>query len=462
VAPPDRNGDAAADPTRPLDEPTGGGPATDETAPQPIAEPQAHELTRGPTVGPSTTEESRTPGPTDGPPETGAAEGPASELVDTPVGGLPAAGVRGKEARPLSRHPLVRAGVIAWSGVGLALASLGLLFVLGQIRLVVVPLVLALFPAALLAPVQEQLRRAKVPAALAALIVLLGGIGLLALVVVVLIPQVADELPRLTQQVQSGLDQLQAFLDSGPLGLDPQVIRDVIDDAQQAIAESDVLRTGVLGAAGAVAEMTTMLLLLLVVLFFYLKDGDRIAAWLRSLFPVTAQPHVGAVGTRAWVTVGAYFRGQLFVAFVDGLFIGIGLFIIGVPLALPLGVLVFFGGLFPIVGAVASGAVAILVALASGGPSMALMTLGIVLAVQQLESNILAPLVLGKATALHPLAVITVLTIGGILLGMLGAFLAVPIAASAARAVGYLRERRDGAPPTDADAAAAVEAATSV
>jgi putative heme transporter len=342
----------------------------------------------------------------------------------------------------LDGHPLLRMGVYAWSIVGIGIALLALLFVVGQVRLIVVPLVLALFPAALLAPVQELLERLRLPPALAALIVLLGGIGLIVGVALILIPQVADEVPRLTAQVQAGLNDLQAFLDEGPFGIDPQVIRDVISDIQESIGESDILRTGVLGAAGAVAEITTMLLLVLVVLFFYLKDGARIAAWVRSLFPDRVQHDVHEIGTRGWVTIGSYFRGQIFVALVDGIFIGIGIALLGVPLALPLGVIVFFASLFPIVGAVVSGALAVLVALASGGPGVALMALLIVIGVQQIESNLLAPLVLGKATALHPLAVITSLTAGGILLGVLGAFIAVPIAASIARGVGYLRERR--------------------
>jgi putative heme transporter len=355
-----------------------------------------------------------------------------------------------EEVQPISRHPFVRAGIVAWSAVGIALALMGVLYVLGLVRIVVTPLVLALFPAALLAPVHRGLRRARVPAALASLLVLLGGIGLLVLVGFVLVPQVAEEIPRISVQVQEGLEQLQVFLESGPFGLDPAAVTDTIARIQTQIAESEALRTGVVGAAGAVAEITTMLLLLLVVLFFYLKDGERIATWMRSLFPARAQPDAAAIGSRAWNTIGAYFRGQLFVALVDAIFIGIGIWLIGVPLALPLAVLVFFGGLFPIVGAVASGAVAILVALATGGPGLALATLAIVIAVQQIESNILAPLVLGKATELHPLAVITALTIGGILLGVLGAFLAVPVAASLARGVGYLRERHgSGTAPVD-------------
>lgn len=341
---------------------------------------------------------------------------------------------------------MVRAGIYAWSIIGLAIASMAVLFVVGQLRLVVVPLVLALFPAALLAPVYRLVRRTGLPDALAALVVLLGSLGILVGVGFILVPQVADEMPRLSAQVQSGLTQLQDFLDSGPLGIDPQVIQTTIADLQTTIAESDVLRTGVLGAAGAVAEIATMLLLLLVVLFFYLKDGTGIAGWLRSLFPERVQDDVAEIGTRGWTTIGSYFRGQIFVALVDAVFIGIGLALLRVPLALPLGVLVFFASLFPIVGAIASGVIAVLVALAAGGPSTALFALLIVIGVQQLESNVLAPLVLGKATSLHPLAVLTSLTAGGILLGVLGAFLAVPVAASLARGVGYLREKRRAAP----------------
>jgi putative heme transporter len=373
-------------------------------------------------------------------PESAAAQPPVPAVppqLDRPRGPIDA----------LSGHPLLRLGLYAWASIGIGLGLLALLFVVGQVRLIVVPLVLALFPAALLAPVQKALLRLRLPPAVAALIVVLGGIGLLVGVGLILVPQVADEVPRLTAQVQAGLNDLQAYLDEGPFGIDPQAIRDGIEGIQEGIAESDILRTGVLGAAGAVAEITTMLLLMLVVLFFYLKDGTRIAEWGRSLFPRTVQHDVHEIGTLGWVTIGSYFRGQIFVALVDGVFIGIGIALLGVPLALPLGVLVFFASLFPIVGAVVSGALAVLVALASGGPGVALMALLIVIGVQQIESNLLAPLVLGKATALHPLAVITSLTAGGILLGVLGAFIAVPIAASIARSVGYLRQRRMATTP---------------
>lgn len=339
-------------------------------------------------------------------------------------------------------HPFVRAGIFAWAAIGLALTALGVLYVVGLVRLVVTPLVLALFPAALLMPIQKRLQRLGAPPALAALLVLLASIGVLVLIGFVLVPQIADEIPVLREQVEDGLGRLQAYLDTGPFGLDPEAVREFFTNVQSQITQSDGLRTGVLGAAGAVAELTTSVLLLLVVLFFYLKDGDRIAAWIAELFPRPARGDVSVLGDVAWNTVGAYFRGQLFIAFVDGLLIGVGAALLGVPLPVPLGVLVFFGALFPIVGAIVSGAVAVLVALASGGFSLALWMLIVVVGVQQIEGNFLAPVVLGRATELHPLAVITALTVGGILLGILGAFLAVPVAASLARSIGYLRNGR--------------------
>jgi putative heme transporter len=346
----------------------------------------------------------------------------------------------------LLSHPLVRGGFYAWALIGLLAVAVAALFTVAQLRLVIVPILLALFPAALLTPVSGWLRRRGFPPGLAAVVTLLGSLALLVLVVQFIVVQVIDQWPRLAQSALQGFEALQAYLETGPLGIDPTWIRDTTDTAQERLFEADLVRTGVLGVAGAVAEIVAMTLLLLVVLFFYLKDGVRIAQWLRNLFPQRAREDVGAMGTRAWTTIAAYIRGQLLVALVDAVFIGIGLAILRVPLALPLAVLVFFGGLFPIVGAVVTGALAVLVALADRGLLIALIALAIVIVVQQIESNVLAPMVLGKATELHPLAVLTSLTAGGILLGVLGAFIAVPITASLVRAIGYLRQRHAAVP----------------
>jgi putative heme transporter len=374
--------------------------------------------------------------------DSGAQQARAGEAPASPAASRPPPGsARIDGWTELLRHPLIRAGFYAWAVVGVLACAVVLLYVVAQLRLVVVPVVLALFPAALLVPLTRRLQERGMPGALAALLVLLGGLTILGVVGQFIVTRVIAEWPRLEDSIVQGWEDLQAFLATGPLGIDPTWIRDGLAAVQQQVVQADIIRTGVLGVASAVAEIVAMLVLLLVVLFFYLKDGPRIARWLRDLFPRTVREDVEAMGTRAWTTIAGYIRGQLLVALVDGVFIGVGIWILGVPLALPLGVLVFFGGLFPIVGAVVTGAIAVLVALADGGPLIALIALGIVIAVQQLESNVLAPMVLGKATALHPLAVLTSLTAGGILLGVLGAFIAVPIAASITRAIGYLRAR---------------------
>lgn len=345
--------------------------------------------------------------------------------------------------RPLTSLPLVRAGVIGWSIIGVLAGLVVLAYVAGTLRLVVIPVVLALFPAALLAPVSEWLRR-KVPAAVASLLTLLLFIGVLAGAITLIVPQVQAEIPTLTESVEQGIQDVQDYIEeTQPFGLDMATIVERAQGLQDEIMSSGALQTGAIGAATAAAEFTTMLLLLLVVLFFYLKDGAQIAGWLRDLFPRRTRPDAQAIGERVWTTVGAYFRGQLTVALFDAVFIGVGLAILGVPLVLPLAVLVFIGGLFPIVGAVVAGLLAVLVALADAGFVTALIALAIVIGVQQVEGNVLAPLVLGKATELHPLAVILSLTAGGVLLGVLGAFLAVPVAASVARGIGYLRDRAE-------------------
>jgi putative heme transporter len=155
------------------------------------------------------------------------------------------------------------------------------------------------------------------------------------------------------------------------------------------------------------------------------------------------------VGDRVWYTLGAYFRGQLIVAAVDAFFIGLGLFLLGVPLALPLALLVFFGGLFPVVGAFTAGALAVLVALADQGLIVALLVLALNVAVQQAEGNLLEPLIVGRATKLHPLAVLVALTAGAVTFGILGAFLAVPVVASLNAGLGFLFTRDMERPPEE-------------
>lgn len=357
--------------------------------------------------------------------------------LDEPAQELPAAPV-------LWRRPVLRVALFAWAVVGVAGAAWVLWQVVTALSIVVIPLILALFPAAVLAPVVAWLRKRRVPNAPAALLAMLLGLLLIGGVIAVIAPSVSAQVEDFGKSVQQGIDSIESFLQSGPFGLPPVQMSDVIDRAQKGLTKAvqgGGVGQGVLGALTAVTETVAGFLFGLVALFFYLKDGPRIARWMRNLFPQSWREDAEEVGVRAWQTLGAYIRGQLLIALVDAILIGIAIVVLGVPLAMPLIVLVFIGGLFPLVGAIVAGLVAVLVALATQGPVDALILLVVILVVQEIEGDVLAPLILGRATELHPLATLTALTAGAVLLGGLGAFLAIPVTASVTRGVKYLRER---------------------
>ncbi|MPZ86688.1 MAG: AI-2E family transporter [Nitriliruptorales bacterium] len=351
----------------------------------------------------------------------------------------------GAESRRQRSHPFLQIGRYAWATVGIVAVLVVLGFISSRLTLVVVPLTLALFPAALLAPVAACLKRHRVPPGLASLLTILGLLLLLGATIGGLVPVVTAEIPDLVESFQQGVAELEAFLQANPFGMGIGGIEELIEQGRRQLQEAaGQIATGAFAFAGQAAEVLVGMVFLFVVLFFYLKDGDRIGGGILGTFPERMRPDVEAIGGRVWYTVGRYFRGQLLIALVDAVLIGIGLLILGVPLALPLAVLVLFGGLFPIVGALVSGFVAVLVALADGGITTALLTLALIVGVQQAEGNVLEPLVLGRAISLHPLIVLGALTAGGVTLGVLGAFLAVPVAASVARVVDYARERDRG------------------
>ena len=346
--------------------------------------------------------------------------------------------------RALIDRPTIRSGVYAWAVVGITLVIIAAGIVVGQISLVAIPLALALFPAAVLYPPARWLKQHNFPDAAAAAVVLIAFIAIVAGIIAFVVPQVTNEVDNLATSLQDGIEQLRQTLEDGFLFLPPISlgnITDTIVERGREIIQGEGFRSGAFSAATTAGRFLTGLVLALFALFFYLKDGPRIAHWVRNLFPRRLRDDVGNVLRLGWSTIGNYFQGQLLVAVIDAFFIGLGLVILGVPLAIPLGVLVLFGALFPIVGAIVSGGVAVLVALATQGFGTALAVLAIVIGVQQLEGNLLQPIILGRATSLHPLAVIAALTIGASLLGVLGAFIAVPIAAGLARTAGYLRHR---------------------
>jgi predicted PurR-regulated permease PerM len=345
---------------------------------------------------------------------------------------------------------LLEIGRRAWALVGVLLVGVAAFLALSRVSPLVVGLLLALFPAALLAPAAGWLRARAVPRTLAALLPIVGLITALALTVRFVVPSVAEEAPALLDAAQRGVDRVREFLSSAglPSGIDS--LEEVVNGGLGS-GGTDLAGRG-LSLASSVVSFGTGLTVLVIALFFYLRDGRRLWSALTDLSPARHRQAVQAIGERVWWTLGSYFRGQLIIALFDAVFIGLGLLLLDVPLALPLAVVVFLGGLFPIVGALVSGLLAVLVAFADAGLATAALTLGLVVLVQQLESNLLEPWILSKAIALHPLVVLSAITAGALSLGVLGAFLSVPLAASVARALDYLRGRTPDAGPGSAPA----------
>jgi putative heme transporter len=356
---------------------------------------------------------------------------------------------------------LWRVGRSAWALVGLAVALALLGYIASALVIVIVPVVLALFPATLLAPLADRLRGFGLPSALAAVVSLLVGLVVFFGILAGAIALVIADAPELLESAAAGVGEIEAWLEDDPLGIGVEGFSDLLAFAQEQLGEVGDLAGQASTAAVLAFEVVAGLLLLFVVLFFYLKDGRRLRDAIVTTAPAARQPLVRESLDRAWNTLSGYVQGQLMVAFFDAVFIGIGLLILGVPLALPLAILVLFGGLFPIVGAVATGSLAVLVALADGGLTTGLIVLGIVVAVQQIEGNVLEPLILGRTIHLHPFVVITAITAGAAVLGILGAFLAVPVAAIIARVVDLIRGRVEEDADDAAEASAAAKATAS-
>lgn len=310
----------------------------------------------------------------------------------------------------------------------------------GEARLAVVPFIVALLLTTALAPPAAALRRRGAPAALAAAVVLLGFVGAVAGTLALLGPTVGSEMDDLGRQVRSGaeeaLDRLSGLglLENDTDGFLDQVIA-------QLKANAGGIGSGVVTGALVAAELVAGALLALVSTFFLLKDGDRL--WRRlvaGLGPARGEA-VDEIGRGIWLKLGAYVRGTIVVALFDAVFIGLALWVIGVPLVVPLAVLTFATAFIPIIGATVAGAAAVLVALVTGGMHDALLALAAVIAVQQIESQLLSPVVVGRAVRVHPLAILLAVTAGGVLAGILGAALATPLLAAIVTAAQVVQAR---------------------
>jgi predicted PurR-regulated permease PerM len=330
----------------------------------------------------------------------------------------------------------------AWRLGLILLVIAALVWLLSKISFLIIPVMVAALLAGLLSPISRWLRARRVSNGGAVAITVLGFIGLIGGSLALVGRQLVAGFSELWSEALAGIQKIQGWLAEGPLHLTAAQIDQYLKEATDALQNnSSSILSGALSFGSTAGHFAAGLILALFVLIFFLLEGDRIWAFLVRLLPRNARAATFGAGRKGWASMVSYARIQMFVAFVDAVGIGVGAAIIGVPLALPLGVLVFIGSFIPIVGALVTGAVAVLLAHVANGWVNALIMLGIVLLVQQLESHILQPLVMGKAVALHPVAVILSVAAGSYLAGIPGALFSVPILAVANSAIRYIAAR---------------------
>ncbi|SEF80147.1 Predicted PurR-regulated permease PerM [Actinacidiphila yanglinensis] len=334
------------------------------------------------------------------------------------------------------------AAEIGWRLLILAGTVWVLMRVIGAVRLVVLAFVAALLITALLQPFVARLKRMGVPRGLATAMVFIGGFIVMGLVGWFVVWQVMDNIDNLSSSLQDGIDQGKKWLLNSPFHVTDDQINQVANNLSNALGHNtkQITDAGLQGVT-VIVEFLTGVLLAMFSTLFLLYDGPNIWNWVLRLFPEDARVGLAEAGPRAWRTLTLYVRGTVIVAMIDAICIGVGIFFLGVPMAVPLAVVIFLSSFVPLVGAVASGAVAVVVALVTEGPFTALLVLGVVLAVQQIEGHILQPFILGRAVRVHPLAVVLSVAAGSLVAGIGGAISAVPLVAVSNTVVGVLRAR---------------------
>ena len=346
--------------------------------------------------------------------------------------------------------PFVRkAAAWSWRLLVILGAIVALLWLIHRLEVIVVPVALAAILTALLLPAVDWLDRRGAPRGAAVALVLLSGFAFFGGIMSFVVSQFISGLPELTEQVTRSIDNATRWLIDGPAHLSLEQIDKAGDAAAKALRDNqEKLTLGALSTAATLTEIVTGALLMLFTLIFLLYGGRSIYAYLTRIVPAHSRDRVRAAGRAGFGSLIGYVRATLLVALVDAVGIGAGLAIMGVPLALPLASLVFLGAFIPLIGAVLSGFLAVVVALLAKGFVYALITFGLVIAVQQLEAHVLQPLVMGRAVSIHPLAIVLAIATGAVLAGIIGALLAVPVLAFLNSAFRVL-----GAPDPAAEAA---------
>jgi predicted PurR-regulated permease PerM len=351
-------------------------------------------------------------------------------------------------------EPFVRkAAAWSWRLLVILAAMLALLWLIQRLQVIVVPLALAVMVTALMVPAVDSLDRRGLARGGAVALVLLGGFAVFGGILTFVVSQFISGLPDLVEQVTRSIDNATRWLIEGPAHLSREQIDKAGDTAVKALQDNqEKLTSGALSTAATLTEIVTGALLMFFTLIFLLYGGRNIYAYLTTIVPARARERVRDAGRAGFNSLIGYVRATFLVALVDAIGIGTGLAIMGVPLALPLASLVFLGAFIPLVGAVISGFLAVVIALLAKGVIYALITLGLIIAVLQLEAHVLQPLVMGRAVSIHPLAIVLAISTGAVLAGIVGALLAVPVLAFLNSAIRVL------AAPNPAAEAAQLEA----
>ncbi|MFD3660864.1 AI-2E family transporter [Streptomyces sp. NPDC058659] len=318
------------------------------------------------------------------------------------------------------------------------------LWLVGRMWSVVWPLIAALFLTTLTWPPARFLRRHGWPPALAATTVTVLFLLLVAGIVALISVPMASQSGELADGVVAGIQRLREWAAGPPLNIGDSQINGALDTAVARLQDSigsmvNAVATGV----GTVFNGVVTAFLALFLMFFFLKDGPRFLPWLTRQLPGRLATDIPVVAARGWDTLGAFVRSQAFVGLLDAVLIGLGLWILDVPLVLPLAVLTFVSAFVPIIGALFAGLVAVLIALVSNGPTDALIVLALIVVVQQLEGNVFQPMLQSRGLGLHAAVILLAVTLGGSMAGIVGSLLAVPAAALIAVVWNYVREELD-------------------
>ncbi len=304
------------------------------------------------------------------------------------------------------------------------------IFLIIQLRFIIVPILVAVLIGALLVPFSHFLQRHRWPRWLAITVAMVSALAVVGGLLTLGITQIVRGFGDLAAQSLVAWDQFKALLLASPLHITETQLNDFVDQVfASAQQDGSILLSGALSAGSTVGHFVAGMLLAIFATIFVLIDGRGIWNWIVGVFPKRAQAAVDGAGNAGWATLQNFVKVQVLVAAIDAVGIGLGAFFLGVPLAVPIGILVFLGSFIPIVGAVVTGALAVFVALVYNGWVIALIMLGIVLLVQQVEGHILQPLIMGTAVKVHPLGVVIAVATGSLLAGIPGALFAVPVAA---------------------------------